>query len=142
MVYPAVFPTAPQRYLDMAVFIVNERSELVAFTESQLGMVSGIHEIALSTNVVQWFSALKFNMCFPLIWQKFCVQCHLKRGAYDLLTFSSGCRLTGQTRLSRSPREVKLVSGTGDEMRLTRQFRYTCCMFTSVERYLCLCMYE
>ncbi|EDO42554.1 predicted protein [Nematostella vectensis] len=53
--------------------------------------------------------------------QKYCVQCQLNRGKYQLLTFTTGCRLL--PRKYEPTKQAKLVQGTGEDMKLTSTFR-------------------
>lgn len=56
-----------------------------------------------------------------LLCQKYCLRCELRRGTYTLITFTTGCHLTG--RESQPVKKANLTIGSGENMKLTRMFR-------------------
>ena len=56
-----------------------------------------------------------------MLFQKYCLQCELRRGTYKLITFTTGCHLT--VRKSQPSKKVNLTTGSGENTKLTKMFR-------------------
>ena len=56
-----------------------------------------------------------------MLFQKYCLQCELRRGTYKLITFTTGCHLT--VRKSQPSKKVNLTLGSGENTKLTKMFR-------------------